>query len=103
MMIEYEQGLNNEEANFVTVEGKTEAELAVPELMRRHKIEGSVEKWVKGYNEEMERMMTRLDEVFGEERERVLNEEKVIRLRMNPEPKKLSVEERAAGAEEGRA
>ena len=45
--------------------------------------------WIEPYEEELQKVIsTRLDEVHGEEYKRVMKEEKVVPLRMNPEPKK---------------
>ena len=62
---------------------------AVEYLIRKHKLEGTVSDWSVGYRAELEGVIARrCTEIFGDEYKRVLKEEKVVSLRMNPEPKK---------------
>ena len=62
--------------------------LATHELMQRHKITAPFDKCLRAYKLEFDTVRNlRMDELTGEERERVLQEEKAPRLRMNPEPK----------------
>jgi hypothetical protein len=71
------------------VEEVSDTERTVQDLMNKHKLEGSLSEWVGPYNEELEKVIsTRLDELHGDEYKRVMKEEKVVPLRMNPEPKK---------------
>ena len=65
-----------------------DALIAVVSLMKRHGLKCSVQKALDAYNLEFDTVHgLRMVELFGEERERVLKEESVPRLRMNPEPK----------------
>jgi hypothetical protein len=60
---------------------------AVVQLMGRHRLKGSVQKWMDAYVDEFEQVSNlRLRELSGEEYNRVAKAEKVIPLRMNPEP-----------------
>jgi hypothetical protein len=62
--------------------------LATAELTQRHKLTHSFDKCMAAYKLELDTIIDlRITELFGEERERVLREEKAVRLRMNPEPK----------------
>jgi len=76
--------------NAVKCDEFTPSFRATIELMDRHKLTGSVSHWMAAYDAEMGKVMqSRLKELHGREREIVLKEQKVIRLRMNPEPKKI--------------
>ena len=67
----------------------SEDEKAVEALMRQHKLTGTIQEWLPGYKAELENVIgKRLREITGEEYKRVMKHEKVIKLRMNPEPKK---------------
>ena len=67
----------------------SEDEKAVEALMRQHKLKGTIKDWLLGYQAELENVIgKRLREVTGEEYKRVMKHEKVVKLRMNPEPKK---------------
>ena len=62
--------------------------LATHEIMQRHKLDIPFDKCLKAYKLEFNTVSNlRMVELHGEERERVLKEEKAPRLRMNPEPK----------------
>ena len=62
--------------------------LATAELVQRHKLTHSFDKCMESYKLELNAVIDlRMTELFGAERERVLREEKAVRLRMNPEPK----------------
>jgi hypothetical protein len=64
--------------------------LATHEIQQRHKElkDLAFDKCLLAYKLEFDTVRKlRMDELFGEERERVLREEKAPRLRMNPEPK----------------
>ena len=62
--------------------------LATHEIMQRHKLDIPFDKCLKAYKLEFNTVSDlRMVELHGEERERVLKEEKAPRLRMNPEPK----------------
>jgi hypothetical protein len=62
--------------------------LATAELTQRHKLTHSFDKCMAAYKLELNTVIDlRMTELFGDERERVLREEKAVRLRMNPEPK----------------
>ena len=62
--------------------------LATHEIMQRHKLDIPFDKCLKAYKLEFNTVCDlRMVELHGEERERVLKEEKAPRLRMNPEPK----------------
>ena len=66
-----------------------EDEKAVEHLLRMHKIKGDIADWLPGYKAELESVIgRRCREVFGDEYARVLKHCKVVKLRMNPEPKK---------------
>ena len=68
------------------VQKLTEELIAVVELMRRHKLQCSVSTALEAYNLEFSTVEgLRLLEVFGDDREEVLKNNKVPRLRMNPE------------------
>jgi hypothetical protein len=61
------------------------------ELIDRHKLKGNIMEWCKAYDEELNSVHNkRLTEIGIDSAEYrlVLKQEKVIRLRMNPEPKK---------------
>ena len=52
-------------------------------------LDGNLSEWIEPYNEELQKVIsTRLDELHGEDYMRVMKEENVVPLRMNPEPKK---------------
>ena len=71
------------------IEYVSEDEKAVESLMRQHRLKGTVSDWLPGYKKELETVIgKRLREVTGDEYKRVLKTEKVVKLRMNPEPKK---------------
>jgi hypothetical protein len=77
--------------NAVVCDAFTPSFRAAIELMNRHQLQGSVSHWMAAYDAEFEKVKSsRLKELHGVERERVLKTEKVIRLRMNPEPKKIA-------------
>lgn len=62
--------------------------LATHEVMQRHKLKGPFQKCLNAYKLEFKTVMgLRMVEIEGDERERVLREEKAPHLRMNPEPK----------------
>ena len=62
--------------------------LATHEIIQRHKLNIPFEKCLAAYKLEFSTVCNlRMTELFGDERERVLREEKAPRLRMNPEPK----------------
>ena len=62
--------------------------LATHEMMQRHKLDIPFDKCLQAYKLEFGTVNDlRMVELHGEERERVLKEEKAPRLRMNPEPK----------------
>ena len=66
-----------------------EDEKAVEHLLRMHKIKGDIADWLPGYKAELESVIgRRCREVFGDEYARVLKHCKIVKLRMNPEPKK---------------
>lgn len=66
-----------------------QAKWAVEEFMKKRKVKHSKETLVEAYVKEFEAVLTkRMDEITGDERERVLNTHKVVRLRMNYEPKR---------------
>ena len=80
-------------ANAVVCDAFTPSFRAAIELMDMHQLQGSVSHndWMAAYDAEFEKVKSsRLEELHGAERERVLKKEKVIRLRMNPEPKKVA-------------
>ena len=58
--------------------------------MERHKLTGSVSEWMQAHDSEFKSVHgRRLRELYGEEKERVMVPERnLIRMRMNPEPKK---------------
>ena len=63
--------------------------LAVRALIKRHRLQGSEDGWLEAYRKELRVVSDkRLIEITGDELDRVMKREKVIRLRMNPEPKK---------------
>lgn len=71
---------------------QSDADLATQMLMRKHKLDGTMEQWVHAYDEEFDGCLApgplqRLQEIFGEERENLLKG-RLTRLRMNPEDKK---------------
>ena len=71
------------------LEHVSEDEKAVEALIRQHKLTGTIQDWLPGYRAELENVMgKRLREEAGEEYKRVMKYEKVVKLRMNPEPKK---------------
>ena len=66
-----------------------EDEKAVEHLLRMHKIKSSIDDWLPGYKAELEAVIgKRCREVFGDEYARALKHCKIVKLRMNPEPKK---------------
>lgn len=66
-----------------------EDEKAVETLMRRHKLQGTIEDWLPAYQAELQAVLSkRCRRIEGEEYTRVMKTEKVVKLRMNPEPKK---------------
>ena len=74
---------------IMLIQQKSDDEQAVDMLMRQHRLPGSVLAWTKAYQEELGVVLNRrCREVFGEEYERVVKNEKIVKLRMNPEPKK---------------
>ena len=71
------------------LEYASEEEKAVEALLRQHKLKGSVGDWLPSYRKELDTVIgKRLREVTGEEYKQVLKTQKVVKLRMNPEPKK---------------
>ena len=67
----------------------SETEKTVQHLMKRHKLEGKLKEWAAPYCEELEKVLsTRCEELFGDDYVRAQKEEKIVPLRMNPEPKK---------------
>ena len=68
-----------------------EDEKAVEQLIRMHKLQGTLEDSLPVYKAELESVIgRRCRERHGDEYARVLEHNKVVRLRMNPEPKKNS-------------
>ena len=66
-----------------------EDEKAMAELMKKHKLNGALHEWIPGYREELNKVITkRCREITGDEYNKVIKSEKVVPLRMNPEPKK---------------
>ena len=66
-----------------------EDEKATEYLMRMHKLQGTIEEWLPVYKAELDSVIgRRCRELHGDEYARVLKHHKVVRLRMNPEPKK---------------
>ena len=62
---------------------------AVSALIKKHKLEGNRDGWVDAYRDEMSAMISkRCRRITGDEYKRVMKHEKIVRLRMNPEPKK---------------
>ena len=58
-------------------------------VIRKHKLKGTLKDWCPRYTAELEEVVSRrCTEVFGDEYKRVMKEEEVVSLRMNPEPKK---------------
>ena len=52
-------------------------------------MKGAISDWLPGYQAELQSVIgKRLREVTGEEYKRVMKTNKVVKLRMNPEPKK---------------
>ena len=71
------------------IQHKDEDERAVESLVKKHKLNGTVSDWVGPYQKEMQKVISkRCREIVGTEYNRVLKQEKVVPLRMNPEPKK---------------
>ena len=71
----------------------TESELATQQLLRQAKLECApgedFEEWVTAYELELEKVLRlRCREIFGEEYNHVMKTQKIVSLRMNPEPKK---------------
>ena len=67
----------------------SETEKTIQHLMKRHKLEGKLKEWAAPYCEELEKVIsTRCEELFGDDYVRAQKEEKIVPLRMNPEPKK---------------
>ena len=68
-----------------------EDEKAVEQLMRMHKLQGTIDEWLPVYKAELESVIgRRCRELHGDEYARVMKHSKVVKLRMNPEPKKNS-------------
>ena len=68
----------------------TEDEKAVEQLMRQHKLSGSISDWLPAYKSELQGVIGgRCRELHGEEYIQAMKNKKVVMLRMNPEPKKL--------------
>ena len=62
---------------------------AMTNLIKKHRLEGHVDEWLPGYKAEMDAVISRrCRELKGDEYNRVMKCEKIVRLRMNPEPKK---------------
>ena len=62
---------------------------AVEALMRQHKLTGKIDDWLPRYKKELNSVIgRRLREITGEEYKQVMKSKKVVKLRMNPEPKK---------------
>ena len=62
---------------------------AVRKLIIKHRLRGSEDEWLMAYEKELAAVTEkRMTEVMGDEKGRVQKKFKVIRLRMNPEPKK---------------
>ena len=71
------------------IEHKTEIDEAIMYLMKKHKLRGTLSQWRSGYTDELEQVLARrCTELFGEDYKSVMQEENVVSLRMNPEPKK---------------
>ena len=92
-ILEYEQKHDNQVAMAALERELDEDERATLQLMRQHKCKGDMQDWKGAYKAELQGCLDpgptqRLQEVFGEERERILKTQRVVRLRMNPEPKK---------------
>ena len=76
------------QVNYISNETFTPTFRAVVQLMERHNLQGSVAKWMQAYDDELGTVKEkRLRELEGKERDWALKTQKVIRLRMNPEPK----------------
>ena len=72
----------------MNLELMTEDDKAVAHLMKRHKLGGTLADWKPGYVSELDSVISkRCTEVFGDEYNRVLRDNKVVPLRMNPEAK----------------
>ena len=57
--------------------------------MKRHKLKGTLADRRPGYTAELDEVLSRrCTEITGDEYKRVMKDEKVVSLRMNPEPKK---------------
>ena len=70
------------------VEHKTELDRTVSNLMRRHKLKGTLADWRPGYTAELDTVLSRrCTEITGDAYKRVMKEERAVSLRMNPEPK----------------
>ena len=71
------------------VEHKIELDTTVSHLMRRHKLKRTLADWRPGYTAELDTVLSRrCTEMTDDEYKRVMKEEKVVSLRMKPEPKK---------------
>ena len=71
------------------VKHRTELDKTVSYLMKRHKLKGTLADWRPGYTAELDEVLARrCTEITGDEYKRVMKDEKVVSLRMNPEPKK---------------
>ena len=70
------------------IEHKTELDDAIMHLMKKRKLRGTLADWRPGYTDELEQVLARrCTEIFGDDYKRIMKEEKVVSLRMNPEPK----------------
>ena len=71
------------------IQQQDDDEQAVAALIKKHKLEGVVQDWLPGYKDEMHKVISkRCREVTGSEYNTVMKEQKIVPLRMNPEPKK---------------
>ena len=71
------------------IQHKDEDEKAVEILIKKHQLKGTVHDWIGPYKQEMHKVISkRCREIVGSEYNAVLKHEKIVPLRMNPEPKK---------------
>ena len=62
---------------------------AVESLIRQHKLPCTIDDWLPGYKAELKSVMSkRFREIIGEEYKRIMKTNKVVKFRINPEPKK---------------
>ena len=71
------------------IQHEEEDERAVETLIRKHKLVGTTSDWLEPYRKEMHKVVSkRCREIVGSEYNYVLKTQKIVPLRMNPEPKK---------------